>query len=444
MGDKAREALVREARAALRVARFCTASVLAIDLDGDQPYIVSEFVDGPSLHSLVRTGGPFTASQALHRLAVGMATALTAIHRAGIVHRDFKPANVLVGPDGPRVIDFGIARILDATHSSTDQFMGTAPYMAPEQIHGSKVGPEADVFAWGSTVTFAASGRPPFGQDAVPAIVNRVLHGEPDLSGVPVGLREVVGACLDKHPDRRPSAQEVLLELLTAPGDAPAEVSAALLSGSAQASLVRHAPPPPPSTQANTTISAHPLPTPGRTLAYPPQESAQWRGMPPGSAPGGTAAPDSRQAEARGAATSEGSGAQGAMAARWGVPGAEGQGGAPDGAGAYWGGQGWADQGSGPPGMDSRGVRWSPGEGELVGRLPAIRPSGGFYVIPAVVMPVAVLVWLVVASPVGHAAALVLFAGSVVTAAWVAVARGAARRRRRLAGALVFRDQRQA
>ncbi|GAB3971339.1 hypothetical protein GCM10029978_115980 [Actinoallomurus acanthiterrae] len=219
---KARERFVRELGFAERVAEFCTARVLEADIHGDQPYIVSEFVPGPSLYELVRDEGPRTGA-ALQRLAIGTATALAAIHQAGVVHRDFKPPNVLMGEDGPRVIDFGIARALDGTSTMTSQVVGTPAYMAPEQVSGQESGTWTDMFAWGVTILFAATGRSPFGDDTVPAVMHRILHAAPDTSLLPQPLAGLVTACLSKEPAHRPTAPHVLLALLglgTAPGDA--------------------------------------------------------------------------------------------------------------------------------------------------------------------------------------------------------------------------------
>ncbi|WP_433178534.1 serine/threonine-protein kinase [Actinoallomurus sp. CA-150999] len=219
---KARERFVRELGFAERVAEFCTARVLEADIHGDQPYIVSEFVRGPSLYELVRDEGPRTGA-ALQRLAIGTATALAAIHQAGVVHRDFKPPNVLIGEDGPRVIDFGIARALDGTSTMTSQVVGTPAYMAPEQVSGQEPGTWTDMFAWGVTILFAATGRSPFGDDTVPAVMHRILHAAPDTSSLPQPLAGLVTACLSKEPAHRPTAPHVLLALLglgTAPGGA--------------------------------------------------------------------------------------------------------------------------------------------------------------------------------------------------------------------------------
>ncbi|GAA3841412.1 hypothetical protein GCM10022226_74860 [Sphaerisporangium flaviroseum] len=209
----ARSRFARELRAAERVASFCTARVIAADLDGDTPYIASEYIEGRSLRETIEVNGPLSGS-ALERLAIGTATALTAIHHAGIVHRDFKPDNVLMAADGPRVVDFGIARILDSTGTITSRAVGTPAYMAPEQISGGEVGPAADVFAWGSTVVFAATGSVPFGGNSIAVVLNRVLNHEADVSGLPEPLRRVVRSCLNKSPDARPSADQILLRLL--------------------------------------------------------------------------------------------------------------------------------------------------------------------------------------------------------------------------------------
>ncbi|GLW12001.1 hypothetical protein Misp01_71290 [Microtetraspora sp. NBRC 13810] len=225
-GDaRARERFVRELAIAEKVADFCTARVLAAEVQGDRPYIVSELVDGPSLHELVRVEGP-RAGAVLHRLAIGTATALAAIHQARVVHRDFKPSNVLMSGEGPRVIDFGIAKALDGVSTTTGQ-AGTPPFMAPEQIAAGELGTWTDMFAWGATILFAATGTPPFGTGA--AVLYRILHAEPDVSVLEEPLRGLVASCMAKDPHRRPSARHVLLCLvgINAAPDTPgtAEVS---------------------------------------------------------------------------------------------------------------------------------------------------------------------------------------------------------------------------
>ncbi|MDH2423909.1 serine/threonine-protein kinase [Sphaerisporangium sp. TRM90804] len=227
----ARSRFARELKAAERVASFCTARVIAADLEGDTPYIASEYIDGRSLRDTVEAGAPLSGAR-LERLAVGTATALTAIHHAGIVHRDFKPDNVLIAADGPRVVDFGIARLLDSTGTITSRAVGTPAYMAPEQISGGEVGPPADVFAWAATVVFAATGTVPFGGGSIAVVLNRVLNHEVDVAALPEPLRGVVRACLDKSPAARPTADQILLRLLGRPDDLGA--SRAVLSEGAE------------------------------------------------------------------------------------------------------------------------------------------------------------------------------------------------------------------
>jgi outer membrane protein assembly factor BamB/predicted Ser/Thr protein kinase len=209
----ARARFDREVRAARRVPGFCTARVLTADLEGDLPYVVSEFIDGPSLREYLVRRGPLDDG-ALERLAIGTLTALTAIHQAGIVHRDFKPGNVLMSAEGPRVVDFGIARVLDATSTLTSQAIGTPAYMAPEQFDGRPVTPATDLFAWAATMVHAATGRPPFAADSVAAVVAAVLDGEPGLDGLTGPMRPVIASCLAKDAHVRPGAAELLSRLL--------------------------------------------------------------------------------------------------------------------------------------------------------------------------------------------------------------------------------------
>ncbi|MGW6501008.1 protein kinase domain-containing protein [Nonomuraea angiospora] len=211
--EMARARFAREVDAARRVATFSTARVLDVNISGQHAYIVSEYVEGPSLEQFVKKHGP-RDEDSLTRLALSTAGALAAIHKAGIVHRDFKPSNVLIGNDGPRVIDFGIARALDQVTMTSGKMVGTPPYMSPEQLTGEAVGPASDVFSWAVTIMFAATGRPAFGEDTVPAVFNRVLTLHPDLSPLSPALRGVVGSCLNKRPEDRPSASDVMLAIV--------------------------------------------------------------------------------------------------------------------------------------------------------------------------------------------------------------------------------------
>ncbi|RBQ19789.1 hypothetical protein DP939_13850 [Spongiactinospora rosea] len=214
-GD-ARGAWAAEIGLARRVKAFCTAQVLDTGESDGVPYIVSEFVDGPSLAQVIKERGPLGGAE-LRRVAIGTLTALAAIHQAGVVHQDFKPGNVLLSRDGPRVIDFGISRALDAAERTGEDLLGTPPFMAPEQFAGLPSGPPADLFAWGSTIVCAATGRPPFGAGDLPAVISGILHAEPDLGALDGELRELVARCLAKDPAARPTATQALLTLLGHP-----------------------------------------------------------------------------------------------------------------------------------------------------------------------------------------------------------------------------------
>ncbi|RSN00256.1 hypothetical protein DMB42_40760 [Nonomuraea sp. WAC 01424] len=226
----ARSRFARELKAAQRVASFCTARVMEADLDGDTPYIASEYIDGRALRDIVETDGPLSGT-VLDRLAIGTATALTAIHHASIVHRDFKPDNVLIAADGPRVVDFGIARIIDSTGTITSRAIGTPAYMAPEQIAGDDIGPFTDVFAWGATMAFAATGKAAFEGKSIAVVLNRILNHEVDVEVMHEPLRGVVRSALAKSPADRPSADQLLLRLLGQTGTAAGASTAVLTRG---------------------------------------------------------------------------------------------------------------------------------------------------------------------------------------------------------------------
>ncbi|MFC7531082.1 serine/threonine-protein kinase [Actinoplanes sp. GCM10030250] len=209
-----------EVRRARQVPPFCTAAVLDADPEHPTPYLVVEYVEGPSLEQTVRRDGPMRDGS-LHSVAIGVATALAAIHRAGVIHRDLKPANVLLPLGTPKVIDFGIARTTVGTdHTRPDQMVGTLAYMAPERFETGErrqpAGPPADIFAWGVLVAYAATGRTPFAADSPVATAARILTQPPDLAGVDGPIRDLVTAALAKDPADRPTAQELLNRLLTA------------------------------------------------------------------------------------------------------------------------------------------------------------------------------------------------------------------------------------
>jgi len=222
-----RERFRREVEAARRVPRFCTAPVVGTG-GGGQPYLATEYVDGPSLEAAVETGGPLPAGD-LEGLGLGMALALTAIHGTGLVHRDLTPGNVLLSRLGPRVIDFGIASALEGTSLHTQGPIGTPSYMAPEQAMGKRVTFAADVFAWGCVVAYAASGRPPFGTGPPGAVTYRVMHEPPDLRGLEGPLRGLVEAAVQKEPQRRPTTAQ-LLDRLRGPATVPGSAANRVLT----------------------------------------------------------------------------------------------------------------------------------------------------------------------------------------------------------------------
>jgi WD40 repeat protein len=208
-----RERFWKEASAARRVAPFCTAEVLDVSLDDPRPYLVTEFIDGLTLARVVRERGKLAATE-VQRLAIAVASALTVIHAAGIVHRDLKPGNIIMSPSGARVIDFGIARAVDADATMTSASVGTPAYMAPEQVIGEKeISTAADVHAWGAVVLFAATGRSPFGEGTPMTLQRRILDDSPDLGVLPDPLRVLVRDAMAKDPAQRPSAEELLLRL---------------------------------------------------------------------------------------------------------------------------------------------------------------------------------------------------------------------------------------
>jgi Protein kinase domain len=202
----------REVALLTRVQGLCTVRVIEADTAAASPFLVTEYASGPSLSEHMKSSGPLGAGM-LYGLATGLAEALAAIHAAGVVHRDLKPGNVLLTPQGPKVIDFGIAQALDGTVlTQTGMTVGSPGFMAPEQVSGNP-GQPADIFAWGLTVAYAASGRPPFGTGPTEALMYRVLFESPDIAAVPAGLRPLVEAAVAKDPDARPTARDLLARL---------------------------------------------------------------------------------------------------------------------------------------------------------------------------------------------------------------------------------------
>ncbi|GLX05731.1 serine/threonine-protein kinase [Microbispora sp. NBRC 16548] len=203
----------REATTLLLVGGSFTSRVIEMNLEANPPYLVTEYVDGPSLSDYVAQEGPLEA-EAARKVAIGLADALRSIHAAGVVHRDLKPSNILLSAAGPKVIDFGIAQALDATSiTRTGVVVGSAGYMAPEQFEG-RGGPPADIFAWACTVVFAGTGNPPFGSGPLEAVVFRLRNEMPALDGLPEDLQSIVATALKKEPAERPTADELLRLLI--------------------------------------------------------------------------------------------------------------------------------------------------------------------------------------------------------------------------------------
>ncbi|GAA3583556.1 hypothetical protein GCM10022419_076660 [Nonomuraea rosea] len=204
--EMSRIRLEREVRALRRVESPYVAKVLDADLSCARPYLVMEHIEGATLLDRVRQNGPLDVSD-LVGLAQGIAAALAIIHAAGVVHRDLKPGNIIMGTEGPVLIDFGIAQVLDATRlTMTGTFLGTPGYTAPEIFADEHVDSPADVHAWAATVAFAATGRPTFGRGTAEAQMYAVLNGQADLKGVPVELLPLVRAALNREPGKRPTA----------------------------------------------------------------------------------------------------------------------------------------------------------------------------------------------------------------------------------------------
>ena len=215
--SQVRSRFLKEVAAAQRVARFCTAQVLDAGIFERRPFIVSEYVEGPSLVEVVEQDGP-RGGAALERIAVATLTALGAVHAAGMVHRDFKPANILLGPDGPVVIDFGLATVPGMTTTGLDgqSAMGTPAYMAPEQLAGERVTAAADMWSWAVSMTFAGTGKLPFAGDSLTAMAFAILNGEPSIGRLPEPLGCLVRRCLAKDSAARPAARDALSELVAA------------------------------------------------------------------------------------------------------------------------------------------------------------------------------------------------------------------------------------
>ncbi|MBW8482074.1 serine/threonine-protein kinase [Actinomadura parmotrematis] len=262
-GDAAARARFTGAfRRARAVSGFCTAAIVAADVEDGRAYIVAEYVHGPSLQQLVVEEGP-RGSGVLERVAVGTAVALAALHRAGAVHHDLKPANVLLGPDGPQVTDFGVAAGLEAIGAAPGGVAGEPFYLAPEQLSGSGAGPAADVFAWAGTLLYAATGKAPFGDDSTSEVTQRIVYDDPDVSALPESLQEIVADALAKAPDERPEARALLGRLLAEDGPLAGRMPASLAAEGRALAATPHAVPAPAAPEAEAEPEPEVVPVSG-------------------------------------------------------------------------------------------------------------------------------------------------------------------------------------
>ncbi|MDT0443361.1 serine/threonine-protein kinase [Streptomyces johnsoniae] len=278
-----RARFAREVAAARLVGGDWTAPVLDADPAADVPWVATGYVAGPDLHGAVQAHGPLPR-RGVMALGAGLAEALAAVHARGLVHRDVKPSNVLLSLEGPRLIDFGIARASEATAqlTATGVTVGSPGYMAPEQVVGGQVGPASDVFSFGAVLAYAAGGRAPFPGDTPAQLLYQVVHEEPRLDGVPEWLRGLVTACLAKDAAARPAPREVAVACageggaaaLVAPGWLPQPVVEDV-SRRAVALLNLEATAPPPAPGQYPTPPPTPTPTPTPTSAPTPPPVTQ-------------------------------------------------------------------------------------------------------------------------------------------------------------------------
>jgi serine/threonine protein kinase len=208
-----RARFAREVAAARKVGGMFTATVVGDELDGPVPWIATAYVPGPSLAAAVERHGPLPVTS-VAALAAGLAEGLSAVHAAGVIHRDLTPSNVILAQDGPRIIDFGISSAVGATALTGTGFtIGSPGFMSPEQAEGKPVGPPSDIFSLGAVLTFAATGAGPFGTGSSASLLYKVVNGKPDIDGVPDSLRPLINRCLDKEPAHRPTANQVLTDV---------------------------------------------------------------------------------------------------------------------------------------------------------------------------------------------------------------------------------------
>ena len=276
-----RSRFLKEVAAAQQVAGFCTAHVLDAGIFERRPFIVSEYVSGPSLVEVVQQHGPRSGA-VLERIAVATLTALGAVHAVGMVHRDFKPGNVLLGPDGPVVIDFGLAAVpgMTTTGLSGQVAVGTPAFMAPEQLAGARVTAAADMWAWAVTIAFAGTGDLPFRGESLTATAYAILHAEPTVGQLREPLGSIVHRCLSKNPAFRPSARGALSQLVAAgarpEGPLPPEAPAAPIDEETPSPQPAYAVVPEPRHASDDgPLGARPAPA-GPQAAQPRTGRARW------------------------------------------------------------------------------------------------------------------------------------------------------------------------
>ena len=268
----------REVSALVQVKGECTVRVIEADSQTAAPFVVTEYAPGPSLSEYMDKQGA-VRGEMLFGLATGLAEALTVIHAAGIMHRDLKPSNIILTDSGPKVIDFGIARRQQDTSAVTKAGMmiGSMGFMAPEQITGNP-GPEADVFAWGVTVAYAATGRSPFGAGNTHSILYKIMYGDADIGTVPDQMRPLVEDALIKDPQSRPTARQ-LLDRLTGASERNEQTS----ENPTQLILRR-------TWQSGSHTSpspSTPAPSAGKSPGRPADPAARRAGAPSGRTPAG-------------------------------------------------------------------------------------------------------------------------------------------------------------
>jgi serine/threonine protein kinase len=302
--DEFRRRFGREVSALVQVKGECTVRVIEADSQSATPFVVTEYAPGPSLSEYMDKQGT-VGGEMLFGLATGLAEALTVIHAAGIMHRDLKPSNIILTDAGPKVIDFGIARKQQDTSAVTKAGMmiGSMGFMAPEQITGNP-GPEADVFAWGVTVAYAATGRSPFGSGSTHSILYQIMYGDADIVRVPDSLRPLVESALNKDPQHRPTARQLLDRLTSASSqhEQTSENPTQLILKRTWQSGTHSSPSPAPASPAAASAAGA---SPSRTSPSGPSPSGtSSAGTSPTAAPPGRSAQSAASAGRRAAAPS--------------------------------------------------------------------------------------------------------------------------------------------